>query len=50
MAKAGRDRFYFRPELKPGDEIRIVAPARSMAMIDQSIQDLARSRLQAMGL
>lgn len=36
--------------LRMGDEVRIISPARSLAMIDQSLIDLAVERLTSLGL
>ena len=38
-----------RPRLQPGKEIRIVAPAQSMTIISQRVQDTARKRLEKLG-
>ncbi len=37
------------PKLKSGDEIRIVAPARSLTFLSQEIIDLAKKRLEQEG-
>ena len=37
-------------KLKAGDEIRVIAPSTSMAIISQDIIDLAAKRLGEMGL
>ena len=37
-------------KLKIGDEIRIIAPSRSMKIIKQDIIDLAVQRLEGLGL
>ena len=39
-----------RPRLKPADHLRIVAPSRSMTIIGQKTQDVARQRLESLGL
>lgn len=38
------------PKLKPGDTVRVVAPARSLTIISQEICELADKRLAEMGL
>lgn len=38
------------PKLKPGDQIRVIAPSRSMAIIAQEVREIALRRLGAMGL
>ncbi len=37
-------------KLQPGDTIRVIAPARSLALIDGAARDIADRRLQEMGL
>ncbi len=37
-------------KLQPGDTIRVVTPARSLALIDGATRDIADRRLQEMGL
>jgi len=37
------------PKLKQGDEIRIIAPSRSMAIISQEVRDIAIKRLEKLG-
>ena len=37
-------------KLREGDEIRVVAPARNMAMLGQDTIDIAKANLEAMGL
>lgn len=37
-------------KLKQGDEIRVIAPARSMKIINQETRDIANKRLEGMGL
>ena len=37
-------------KLREGDEIRVIAPARSMAMLGQETIDIAKANLEAMGL
>lgn len=37
-------------KLREGDEIRVIAPARSMAMLGQDTIDIAKANLEAMGL
>lgn len=40
-----------RPErLQPGDEVRVIAPARSLAMIFPELRDVATRRLEELGL
>lgn len=36
--------------LQPGDEVRVIAPARSMALISQETQDIANQRFAELGL
>lgn len=38
------------PKLKPGDEVRIVAPARSLGIISPDVRSLAQKRLESLGL
>ena len=38
------------PKLKPGDHIRVISPSRSMSLIHQETQDIARNFLEGMGL
>ncbi|MBI5092311.1 MAG: LD-carboxypeptidase [Candidatus Hydrogenedentes bacterium] len=38
------------PRLAPGDEIRIVTPARSLAVTSDTVRDIAYSRLTGLGL
>ena len=37
-------------KLKPGDEIRVVAPARSASDIDERVLDRAKAALESLGL
>lgn len=37
-------------KLQQNDEIRVIAPARSMSIISQKIQDVASNRLEKLGL
>ncbi|MEK7075690.1 MAG: hypothetical protein AAB948_02780, partial [Patescibacteria group bacterium] len=37
-------------KLKKGDTVRIVAPARSLAIISQELRDIAKSRFDELGL
>ena len=37
-------------KLKPGDEIRVIAPSRSMGLISESVKDIAKKRLENLGL
>ena len=37
-------------KLKPGDEIRVVAPARSASAIDERVLDRAKAALESLGL
>ena len=37
-------------KLKPGDEVRIVAPARSASDIDERVLDRAKAALESLGL
>lgn len=43
-------RKIFPNKLSPGDEIRIISPARSLAIIDSSVRKIAKERLEALGL
>lgn len=38
------------PKLKDGDEVRVIAPARSLAIVSQSVQKIATGRLEKLGL
>lgn len=38
------------PKLKPGDQLRIIAPAQSMGIISKEVAALATQRLEALGL
>lgn len=38
------------PKLRPGDQVRVVAPSRSMAIIGEEVRALADSRFAALGL
>jgi len=40
----------FPDKLKPGDEVRVIAPARSLAIISKENQDIANKRLEDLGL
>lgn len=37
------------PKLKKGDEIRVIAPARSLALISEETRSIANQRLEALG-
>ena len=37
-------------KLKPGDEVRIVAPARSASDINEAVLDRAKAALESLGL
>lgn len=37
-------------KLKPGDEIRVISPSKSLSIVSQEIQDIAINQLQNMGL
>lgn len=37
-------------KLKPGDEVRIIAPSRSMAILGEDCKKIANERLEALGL
>ena len=37
-------------KLKPGDEVRVVAPARSASDIDERVLDRAKAVLESLGL
>ncbi len=37
-------------KLKPGDEIRVIAPSRSMAIISEETRHIAQARFKALGL
>lgn len=39
-----------RPKLKPGDEVRVVAPATSLSFIPEDVRGLAEQRLSGLGL
>jgi muramoyltetrapeptide carboxypeptidase len=36
-------------KLKTGDEIRIIAPSKSLGIISREVREIARRRLEAMG-
>ncbi|SDW27061.1 Muramoyltetrapeptide carboxypeptidase LdcA (peptidoglycan recycling) [Marininema mesophilum] len=38
------------PKLAPGDEVRVVAPSRSLGIIAQDVREIARHRLEHLGL
>jgi muramoyltetrapeptide carboxypeptidase LdcA involved in peptidoglycan recycling len=38
------------PKLKIGDEVRVIAPSRSMAIISQTVRDIAKKKLEKLGL
>ncbi len=40
----------FPEKLRPGDEVRVIAPSRSMGIISHSVRSLAKQRLEDMGL
>jgi len=40
----------FPEKLKEGDEVRVIAPARSMSIISKETQEIANKRIQALGL
>ncbi len=42
--------LIFADKLKSGDEIRVIAPSRSMAIISQELRDIAKSRFEELGL
>jgi len=42
--------LLFPNKLKPGDEIRVIAPSRSMAIISQELRDTAKRRFDELGL
>jgi len=35
--------------LQPGDEVRVISPSRSMAILKEKQVDIARNRLEALG-
>nr|WP_285852125.1 S66 peptidase family protein [Robertmurraya korlensis] len=37
------------PRLQPGDEVRVISPSRSMAIIKEKQVEIARNRLEALG-
>ena len=37
-------------KLQPGDEVRVVAPARSASDIDERVLDRAKAALESLGL
>ena len=37
-------------KLKPGDEVRVIAPSRSMVILGEDCKQIATERLEAMGL
>ncbi|USG67258.1 LD-carboxypeptidase [Brevibacillus ruminantium] len=40
-----------RPQkLQPGDEVRIIAPSKSMALLSEEVRERAQKRLESMGL
>ncbi len=38
------------PKLQPGDEVRVVAPARSLGIISPDVRSIAQKRLESLGL
>ena len=40
----------FPKKLRPGDEIRVIAPSRSLAIISQQVRDVANKRFSDLGL
>jgi muramoyltetrapeptide carboxypeptidase len=44
------DNSLFPPKLKPGDSVRVIAPSRSLAIIQQAHRALAQERLESLGL
>lgn len=40
----------FAPKLKPGDEVRVISPARSLALISKQTRDIANKRFKELGL
>lgn len=40
----------FPAKLKPGDEVRIIAPSRSLAIISKELREIANDRFSALGL
>jgi muramoyltetrapeptide carboxypeptidase LdcA involved in peptidoglycan recycling len=45
-----RQKKIFPKKLSKGDEVRVIAPARSMGIISPSVRSLATKRLEEMGL
>ena len=37
-------------KLKPGDEVRVIAPSRSMTMLRDDCKEIATKRLEELGL
>lgn len=37
-------------KLKAGDEVRVIAPARSLAIISQDVREVANERFASLGL
>lgn len=42
--------IHFAPKLKAGDEVRVIAPARSMAIISPQLRTVAKQRFDELGL
>lgn len=40
----------FAEKLMPGDEVRVIAPSRSLSIISQELRDTARKRFEELGL
>lgn len=40
----------FADKLKPGDEVRVIAPSRSMAIVSRDLREIAKKRFDELGL
>ena len=43
-------RYMVPSKLKPGDEVRVIAPSRSMKILGEDCKKIATERLEALGL
>lgn len=43
-------KYVLPPKLKPGDEIRVIAPSRSLSIIPKSVTEIADKRFTQMGM
>lgn len=50
LSEKGKDSMgIVPPRLQPGDEVRVISPSRSMAIIKEKQVEIARNRLEALG-